>query len=220
MRTPLPFPLMLLLLALLPLPVALPAWATPPAASPAQLCEAAVATAERADRLPERMMGAIAVVETGRTDAVSGTLRPWPWTINAEGQGFFFASKQQAIEAVRELQARGVRSIDVGCMQINLMFHPHAFASLDEAFDPDANARFAAQFLIALHAENRDWPAAIAAYHSETPALGAAYRQLVMARWDRPGMTASAVHYEDFAPRSASYRDFLPNSQVYGAFAN
>jgi soluble lytic murein transglycosylase-like protein len=197
-----------------------PAWATPPLASPSQLCEAAIVSAERAERLPERMMGAIAVVETGRADPAGGAPRPWPWTINAEGQGFFFTSKQQAIEAVRALQARGVRSIDVGCMQVNLMFHPNAFASLDQAFDPDANARYAARFLTALHGENRDWPAAIAAYHSETPALGAAYRQLVMARWDRPGMIASIVHYADFTPRSASYRDFLPNSQVYGAFAN
>ena len=163
--------------------LAFPALATPPLASPSQLCEAAIVAAERAERLPERMMGAIALVETGRADPTSGAARPWPWTINAEGQGFFFASKQQAIDAVRGLQARGVRSIDVGCMQVNLMFHPNAFASLDQAFDPDANARYAARFLTALHGENRDWPAAIAAYHSETPALGAAYRQLVMARW-------------------------------------
>jgi len=200
--------------------LASPAWAIPPVASPAQLCEAAIATAERAERLPERMLGAIAVVETGRPDAASGALRPWPWTINAEGQGFFFASKQQAIEAVRALQARGVRSIDVGCLQINLMFHPNAFASLDQAFDPDSNARFAARFLNALHAANRDWPAAIAAYHSETPALGAAYRQLVLARWERPGTIAGIGRYADFVPRSAHYRDFLPTSQVYGAFAN
>ncbi len=200
--------------------VARPALAATPLASPSQLCEAAIVTAERAERLPERMMGAIAVVETGRPGPASGTPRPWPWTINADGQGFFFDSKQQAIEAVRALQARGVHSIDVGCMQINLMFHPNAFASLDQAFDPAANARFAARFLTALHVENRDWPAAIAAYHSETPALGAAYRQLVMARWERPGTIVGIVHYADFSPRSASYRDFLPNSQVYGAFAN
>jgi hypothetical protein len=192
----------------------------PPNVSPAQLCEAAAASTERAERLPERMMSAIAVVETGRTDAASGTLRPWPWTINADGQGFFFAGKQQAIEAVRALQARGVRSIDVGCMQVNLMFHPNAFASLDQAFDPSANALFAAHFLTALRATHRDWPAAIAAYHSETPALGAAYQQLVLAHWDHPGMTAGVARYADFAPRSARYRDFLPISQVYGAFAN
>src|SRR5580658_8412374 len=61
--------------------LAVPAWATPPLASSSQLCEAAIVSAERTGRLPERMMGAIAVVETGRPDPASGTLRPWPWTI-------------------------------------------------------------------------------------------------------------------------------------------
>jgi soluble lytic murein transglycosylase-like protein len=213
---PLPRLPTLLLLVLLPLP----AVAMPPVASPAQRCEAAITAAARAARLPERMMDAIAAVETGRPDAASGTLRPWPWTINAEGQGFFFASKQQAVAAVRAMQARGVHSIDVGCMQINLMYHPNAFASLDEAFDPDTNARFAARFLNALHAANRDWPAAIAAYHSETPSIGALYRQLVLARWDHRDVAAGSSRYADFAPRSALYRDFRPNAQVYGAFAN
>ncbi len=165
-------------------------------------------------------MGAIAVVETGRTDAASGTLRPWPWTINAEGQGFFFASKQQAIEAVRALQARGVRSIDVGCMQVNLMFHPAAFATLDLAFDPGANVMYAARFLNALRTTHSDWPAAIAAYHSETPAIGASYRQLVLAHWDRPTTTPGVIaNYADFA-LSAHYHDFAPATQVYAAFAN
>jgi soluble lytic murein transglycosylase-like protein len=216
------------LLRLLLLVLPLPAMASVPAASPAQLCEAALVTAERAEQLPARMMGAIAVVETGRSDAASGTLRPWPWTINAEGEGFFFATKQQAIDAVRLLQARGVRSIDVGCMQVNLMFHPDAFASLDQAFDPETNARYAARFLTALHTTHRDWPAAIAAYHSETPAIGADYRQRVLARWDRPGIAPGIIghypgiigHYTDFAPRSARYGDFASHSQVYGAFAN
>jgi soluble lytic murein transglycosylase-like protein len=208
--------LLRLVLVLLPWP----ALAAPPPASPAQLCEAGIAAAERAEVLPARMMDAIAVVETGRPDAATGTLRPWPWTINAEGQGFFFATKQQTIDAVRSLQARGVRSIDVGCMQVNLMFHPEAFASLDQALDPVANARYAARFLNALHTAKRDWPAAIAAYHSETPSIGAGYRQLVLARWNRSDLTPHLARYADFVPLSARYNDFLPHSQVYGAFAH
>ncbi len=74
-------------------------------------------------------------------------VRPWPWTINVAGQGFFFPTKALAVTAVRELLASGVQSIDVGCLQVNLMFHPAAFASLEQAFDPMANARYAARFL-------------------------------------------------------------------------
>jgi hypothetical protein len=69
-------------------------------ASPSQLCEPAIIVAERMGRLPERMMDAIAVVESGRLDERTGKPRPWPWTIYAEGQGGFFATRQQAIDAL------------------------------------------------------------------------------------------------------------------------
>ena len=92
-------------------------------------------------------------------------------------------SSAQAVAAVKALRARGVRSIDVGCLQVNLMYHPDAFATIEDAFDPRMNAAYATRFLNALYADGRDWAHAIAAYHSETPALGDAYRVLVMARW-------------------------------------
>ncbi len=200
---------------------------TPPAraavtATPSGLCETATASAEYAARLPARLLGAIAVVESGRLDGATGRVRPWPWTINAEGIGQFFATKAQAIAAVTALQARGVRSIDVGCMQVNLMFHPDAFASLDLAFDPTTNARYAARFLNALYAEGHDWPRAIAAYHSQTPSLGAEYRVLVMARWQQPSLVQpeyAHLAYRDFASPQTAYNAFAPPDQIYGAFA-
>ncbi len=85
-------------------------------------------------------------------------MRPWPWTIDADGVGQFFATKAQAVAAVAALQAQGVRSIDVGCMQVNLMHHPDAFASLDQAFDPAANSAFAVRFLNALYRRTESWP--------------------------------------------------------------
>jgi Transglycosylase SLT domain len=188
---------------------------------PPPLCDAAISGAETEARLPPRMMSAIAEVESGRLDA-KGALHPWPWTINAEGQGQFFATKAAAIAAVRALQAKGVRSIDVGCMQVNLMHHPHAFASLDEAFDPSSNAAYAARFLNSLYAASGSWLQAVAAYHSETPAIGAAYQRLVMARWqgrEWAGWQPLSVAYRDFAPKAHAYGDFAPTDSVYGAFA-
>ena len=137
-------------------------------------------------------------------------------------KGSFSRPRQQAVAAVRALQARGVRSIDVGCLQVNLMYHPAAFASLDEAFDPRSNAAYAARFLNTLYAERRDWAHAIAAYHSETPALGDAYRVLVMARWQNGDLRAAAPvtsAYGDFVRRDVAYGAFAPSSRVYGAFA-
>ena len=201
-------------------------------ADPAALCETAVTTAEYVNRLPPRLLGAISLTETGRVADASGRIRPWPWTINAEGEGQFFETKGAAVAAVKALLGRGVRSIDVGCLQVNLMYHPDAFASLEDAFDPRGNANYAARFLNALYADDKAWPVAVAAYHSETPALGDAYRVLVMARWQNGDPHAPVVSqgaYGDFAQSGLAYGDkahgdraygaFAPRSLVYGAFA-
>ena len=76
--------------------------------------------------------------------------------------------------------------IDVGCLQVNLHHHPHAFASLDKAFDPAANARYAARFVARLHRSAQNWETAAAHYHSHTPERADAYLLKVMAAW--PGM--------------------------------
>jgi hypothetical protein len=195
------------------------------AADPAALCETAVNTAEYDAHLPARLLGAISLTESGRINPGSGRVRAWPWTINAEGQGQFFATKQDAIAAAKGLLARGVRSIDVGCLQVNLLYHPAAFASLNEAFDPAANAHYAARFLIALCADGRDWAHAIGAYHSETPALSKPYRLAVMTRWQNgdlhtlPARTINRSPYRDFIQGDSVYGAFAPVSRVYGAFA-
>jgi hypothetical protein len=146
-------------------------------------CLPGIVAAERRFGLPPKLLYTIGIVESGRVDPASGRVAPWPWTIDVAGTGRMFATKAAAIEAVRDLLNAGTRSIDVGCMQINLMHHPDAFASLDEAFDPAANTRYGARFLSALYREIGNWPQAAAAYHSRTEEIGADYETRVMALW-------------------------------------
>ena len=74
------------------------------------------------------------------------------------------------------------------------MHHPDAFASLDQAFDPAANAAYAARFLRQLYGQAGAWPKAVAAYHSATPALAVPYAQKVMAVWpEEAGRPAGAT---------------------------
>jgi hypothetical protein len=150
---------------------------------PGMQCRRAIDQAERTVKLPDQLLAAIGRVESGRWDPESNNWHPWPWTINFGGEGRFFETKKQAIAAVRILQAQGVTSIDVGCMQVNLMFHPNAFASLDQAFDPPSNALYAAHFLHELFDQTNDWKRAAGLYHSATPQLGADYRRRVLAAW-------------------------------------
>ncbi len=162
--------------------VPLRAPAADPASSPGVLCLNATVNAERTAHLPPRLLDAIALVESGRRDA-DGVLMPWPWTINVQGVGHFYDTKAQAIAAVQQYQAQGIRSIDVGCAQINLMYHADAFGSLDAAFDPDTNARYAATFLDQLYSQSGSWPKAAADYHSQTPDVGVDYEKRVLALW-------------------------------------
>ena len=151
--------------------------------APVPTCRPAIAASERVAGLPPQVLGAISLVESGRVDPHTGLASPWPWTINVAGTGHMFDSAADAIAAVQAAQAAGVQSIDVGCMQINLLYHPHAFETLQDAFDPTANVRYAASFLARLHSRTGDWGAAIAAYHSATPALGLPYARTVALLW-------------------------------------
>ena len=170
--------------------VALAQLSAPAAAAPARgyseghLCRAAIAEAERSANLPRGLLQAIGRVESGRRDPETGQFAPWPWTINAEGEGKYFPTREAAIAHVRQLQARGVRIIDVGCMQVNLHHHPNAFASLEQAFDPLTNARYAARFLTELNAGRADWRQAAGHYHSHTPERAGPYRAKVLAAWE------------------------------------
>jgi len=145
------------------------------------LCRGAIQRAELGSGLPQHLLGAIARVEAGRPDPATGRIHPWPWTTNAEGQGNFFATKAEAIAFTQQLQTRGVQSIDVGCMQINLMYHPDAFQNLEQAFDPDFNARYAVKFLTGLREKTGTWETASAWYHSANSQEGTPYREKVAA---------------------------------------
>jgi hypothetical protein len=151
--------------------------------APGSVCRPALVAAEARHGIPNGLLQAIGVVESGRRDAATGVRQPWPWTINAEGEPHVFDTKEQAVAWVRQAQGRGMQSIDIGCAQVNLMHHPDAFTSLEQAFDPMANADYAARFLRQLRdtAVGGNWMTAVGFYHSQTPELAEAYRQQVQA---------------------------------------
>lgn len=153
--------------------------ADPAAAGPADLCEAAIARGAAREGVPEAVLHAISLTETGRNDG--GRFRPYPWAINREGQGHWFASREEALAFARASVAAGRPSFDVGCFQINYYWHGRNFASLEAMFDPDIGAAYAARFLRSLYGERGDWSLAAGAYHSQTPERAGVYR----ARFDR-----------------------------------
>lgn len=143
-----------------------------------RLCVAEILDAEVRFGIPGNYLLAIALTESGRrTDG--GSVAPWPWTVNVEGEGRYFPTRSAALEWVRQKQRQGSTSIDVGCMQINLRWHPEAFADLKEGFSPRANVAYAARLLASLRQAAGSWKEAVGRYHSFTPNLKQAYAERV-----------------------------------------
>jgi hypothetical protein len=166
------------------------AQAAPAATNP---CERAATESEITEHLPPGLLAAIGRVETGRWDAAQARMAPWPWALNVNGVARWFASRDAALQALTGYWAQGVRSIDVGCFQVNLLHHPTAFSDLTEALDPAANGAYAARFLTLLHSRLGNWNAAVAAYHSADPALGTPYQRLVFSHLQGPAIPSVPI---------------------------
>ena len=158
-------------------------------------CHIAIARMEEQESLPKNLLQAVALGESGRRNE-EGKFRAWPWTIHAQGQGKYFATKQEAVKEVYRLKSEGVRSIDIGCMQVNIMHHPEAFRSIEEAFEPENNVAYAGKFLKNLHKQTGSWTQAVAHYHSADEVHGGPYQHRIYELWNalqRNGMEDVSV---------------------------
>lgn len=163
-----------------------------------ELCISATQQVERGLHIPEGFLSAMSRVESGKIEP-DGTTNAWPWTVNAAGIGYHYTSKAEAIAAVGLFQQRGIVSIDVGCMQVNLQQHPNAFANLEMAFDPFRNAQYAGNFLLQLYNKTGSWPHAAAAYHSQTPGIGTPYQWKVLEAWATPQDGSQPTEHSPFS---------------------
>ena len=156
-------------------------WLTGGVTSWAGVCYDAIRQVERQYDMPYQLLDAISATESGRY--LNGKTEGWPWTINVEGAGHYYDSKAEVIAAVEKFRKQGKKSIDIGCMQINLKHHPKAFSSLNQGFDPMNNVTYAAQFLLELKAKHKTWARAIAHYHSATPERQMIYKKRILTAW-------------------------------------
>jgi hypothetical protein len=149
------------------------------------LCLKHAAVLEAEMDLPQHILRAVSVTESGHWLPSLNKSVAWPWTINVEGKGYHFQTKTAAITAVSLFQKQGIESIDVGCMQINLKYHPDAFASLEDAFDPKHNITYAADFISKNKRRTGVWQKAIGVYHSRYTSRNHQYVRKVYANWEK-----------------------------------
>ena len=168
-------------------------------------CLTEIDKAEHLYDLPPGMLVSIALVESGRRDALTNMTTPWAWAIQAQGVGHFYDSLDDAMRDTAKLLAADVGLVDVGCMQVDLYHHPHAFPTLRAAFEPQANVDYAARYLVALHQQHGSWPAAIAAYHAGDPADGGDYVARVLYYWKDSGTRVAAAQPLPNNPRRRGF---------------
>ena len=152
---------------------------------PAALCMNATQKFEQEYQIKEHLLTTISSVETGRWNQKLKRNTAWPWTINAQGKGRFFATKAEAVREAKRLMASGVKSFDVGCMQINLAYHGDAFDSIEDALDPETNVAYGAKFLRNLYDQKGDWVKAAMAYHSKVPSKAQRYKRKLASAFEK-----------------------------------
>jgi soluble lytic murein transglycosylase-like protein len=119
-----------------------------------------MARASQQHGIPLGILYAVGLTETGRRGAL------YPYALGADGQTVFAKDMNDAIANFEAMRAKGIKLIDLGCMQINHYYHGDKFTSVQAMFDPAKNVEYAARFLTALKARERTWTVAIARYNA------------------------------------------------------
>ena len=164
----------------------------------ANLCKKYISRYEQEYNLPINLLMAVAIQESGKFNRHTQQKEPYPWAVNVHGKGYYLDSKYELSSIVKQLNKHGVRSIDVGCMQINLRYHIHNFNSISDAIHPQNNIRYAAQLLRKYYDKYGNWKQAIANYHiggnSNMHSRGVLYAKKVLKLWNNEINNLIAKH--------------------------
>ncbi|MDP1974523.1 MAG: lytic transglycosylase domain-containing protein [Alphaproteobacteria bacterium] len=160
-------------------------------------CHVLFDKAEKEHGILPQLLKAVAHVESGRWDPASKSQGAWPWTVTVKGKGQYFNTKAEAIKEIKRLKSNGIHDFDVGLMQINNYWHKDAFASAEEALDPETNIAYGAKFLKDLFHKHKSWTKAIACYHSYNPKYNQAYCKRVLTAWGK----VKTTNYERLYPK-------------------
>ena len=174
-------------------------------------CIIAAKKYEEIYNIPKNLLLSVSLTESGRK-IKNGEFISWPWTINRKGKGKFFDNKVTAIDYVEKYTKKGKKNIDLGCMQVNFMYHPNAFKNFNEAFDPDKNVEWAANMLKSLYTKFGTWESAVGYYHSYRKSKRKKYSQKVF------NTLSSLKNNKNFSfiqvTRNEEYRKEYTTSQI------
>lgn len=125
-------------------------------------CPQLIADTEVRRQIPRGLLMAIAITESG----VGGA--PNPYAMNIAGRSYHARDFNDMANVINRNWQNGVRSIDVGCMQVNLRYHGHHFQHLTDLLNPTTNVEYGASYLIRLAADKGSWREGVMDYHNKS----------------------------------------------------
>ncbi len=143
-------------------------------------CTKLIDNIEKKHKIPNKLLEAISLTESGRT--VGGKYVAWPWSLNILGESFFFENKNDLLITLKN-KIKIQKNIDIGCMQINYKYHNKKFKNIEEILNPKNNIEWAALYLKQLFNKYNSWNKAIAKYHSSNPERMQKYLAKVHKNW-------------------------------------
>jgi len=133
------------------------------------LCVVSAAEAERSFGIPEGLLQAMAIHESG----VNG--KPYPWALNLGGRVVYAGNLDAAQKILGERRAKGRKNLYAGCMQLSVYYHGSAFGSLRDLLQPKGNVSYAAKYLASHYEDYSSWEAAVRRYQGGKSRQSAAY---------------------------------------------
>ena len=157
-----------------------------PVVAAGEFVPAVYSSAAHAHGVPADIFYVVALTESGKIVDRFRTRRPWPWTLNVGGTGYFYASREDAHRALLHFLDQGKRSIDIGLMQVNWRWHRDKLGDPWQALDPDHNLQVGARILGRCYRGRRGRWEAVGCYHApNTPSVASRYSKKVAAHWRR-----------------------------------
>lgn len=139
--------------------------------------------------VPVGLLYAVTRTESGRW--VNGQVEPWPWTLNVDGEGHYFETREEQYAALMVALQSG-QGVDVGPMQLNWRWQ---FERLDSPWlstDPVVNVLTGCRLLRELYEHPNSqgsWHWAVGKYHRRSTkahhvAAANRYADQVFRIWD------------------------------------
>ncbi len=111
-------------------------------------------------QVPIGVLYAVGLAESGRRNSLQ------PNAMNVDGKAYYAKTIDDGLRHFKAARASGAKMIDIGCMQINYVFHGEHFRSVAQMFDPLSNVDYGARFLKSLRKREGSWTLAVARYHA------------------------------------------------------